>query len=787
MSRCVRLAARKLDSFTKLPGGLVDYWAHSGRGDAPDQRGSGHLLADHLRAVAALASGFADTFGSAQWGYLAGLWHDLGKYRIGFQRYIHQTFDPDAHIERPVAGREKTHSLAGAAYALHKRNDEFGRILAFLIAGHHAGLPDRLPEPDGAPAAASLQARLAHADGLAEYQQTITATIPADILAGEIPTCRVPGDQDGYALWLRMLFSALVDADFLDTEAYFTPEKAKARGRYPSLAALKDALDEHLQTVSAVAAAGGLSLVNAKRAEVLAACRAKAAMPPGFFTLTVPTGGGKTLSSLAFALEHALKHRKRRVVYAIPYTSIIEQTAEAFRKAFADLSEDCVVEHHSNLDIDERKEDHANRLAAENWDAPLVVTTNVQLFESLHAARTSRCRKLHNLVDSVIVLDEAQMLPRDFLAPVLRTLTLLVEHYGVTVVLCTATQPMLTSRREPITGRLLLEGIDAAREIVDAPESLFADLNRVDVHLPEDFRQAVAWETLAEDIRRHDCVLAIVNTRKDARELCQLLGDDAVHLSAAMCAEHRSHVIRGVRARLQGQRDGIDPRPLRVVSTQLVEAGVDLDFPVVYRALAGLDSIAQAAGRCNREGRLDGAGQVVVFVPPHGAPPGLLKQGEQATRDLAGRGLLEDPLVPTTFRTYFDRLYAQADTFDRQEILGLLRPDRAAFRTAAQKFRLIDDDSETVIVPYRPDDGSGEASPVHGWLAALANDGNAKWARRKLQRYTVNVRRRLFDAMLAQGDVEERGGLWVALSVAYDRQFGLVAGGQFIASQKLII
>lgn len=761
----------------------MEYWAHSGRADEAGRVAGGHLLADHLRAVAALASGFSESFDSSQWGYLAGLWHDLGKYRAGFQRYVRQT--SDAHIEGKVTGRDKTHSTAGALHALDRLGRGAGRILAFVIAGHHAGLPDSDPA-DGGNTSLKHRTGPTNSDSQREYREALAEAIPQDIRGAMAPGTLCEAAKADAALWLRMLFSALVDADFLDTEAYFTPEKATARACRP-LAALKDALDEHLRTVSADAAAGGLSLVNAKRAEVLAACRAKAALPPGFFTLTVPTGGGKTLSSLAFALEHALKHGKRRVVYAIPYTSIIEQTAEVFRKALAGLGEDCVVEHHSNLDIDERKEDHANRLAAENWDAPLVVTTNVQLFESLHAARTSRCRKLHNLVDSVIVLDEAQMLPRDFLAPVLRTLKLLVEHYGVTVVLCTATQPMLASRHEPITGRLLLDGIDAAREIVDTPESLFAGLNRVNVHLPADFRQAVAWETLAEDIRRHDCVLAIVNTRKDARELCQLLGDDAVHLSAAMCAEHRSHVIAEVRARLQDQRDGTDPPPLRLVSTQLVEAGVDLDFPVVYRALAGMDSIAQAAGRCNREGRLDGAGQVVVFVPPHGAPPGLSKQGEQATRDLAGRGLLEDPLAPATFRTYFDRLYAQADTFDRQEILGLLRPDRAAFRTAAQRFRLIDDDSETVIVPYHPDDDSGEATPVHGWLAALAKDGNAKWARRKLQRYTVNVRRRVFNAMLAQGDVEERGGLWVALSVAYDRQFGLVVGEQFIASQKLII
>jgi CRISPR-associated endonuclease/helicase Cas3 len=731
----------------------------------------GHLLDDHLRSVASLAESFAAAFGSGETGRLAGLWHDLGKYRPGFQHYIRQT--PDAHIEQRVTSSDKTHSLAGAAYALHRRGDEFGRVLAFLIAGHHAGLPDRQPEPDGAPAAASLQARLSHPDGRREYEETLSSAIPPDILEAEVPTCRVPGNETGYALWMRMLFSSLVDADFLDTEAYFDAAKGARRGQYPSLREMKVAFDTQMSAMSARVGPHSTS-IQRHRADVLARCRASAALPPGFFTLTVPTGGGKTLSSLAFALEHALAHGKRRIVYAIPYTSIIEQNAAVFRHVFARLGENAVIEHHSNLDVDERTEDCASRLAAENWDAPLIVTTNVQLFESLHAASTSRCRKLHNLVDSVIVLDEAQMLPRGFLAPVLRVLKLLVAHYGVTVVLCTATQPALASRREPGTNRKVLDGIDDARSIVGEPEALFKALERVDVHMPADFSARRSWDEIAGEIRRHDCVLAIVNTRKDARELFkQLKDEEAVHLSALMCAEHRSAAIAGIRERLMARQRGISVRPLRVISTQLVEAGVDLDFPVVYRALAGLDSIAQAAGRCNREGRLAGNGQVHVFVPPHRSPPGLLLQGEQTTRELAATGRLLDPFGPETFRNYFDLLYGKGD-LDEEDVLDLLRHDRAAFRTAAQRFRLIDDDGETVIVPYAPGDMPGSASPVHAWLTALAKGGDAKWARRKLQRYTINVPRRLFDRLVEQGDVEERAGLWLALDSRYDPVFGLL-------------
>ncbi|MEO6967341.1 MAG: CRISPR-associated endonuclease Cas3'' [Rhodanobacteraceae bacterium] len=766
----------------------MDYWAHSSRSDSPGGPFGPHLLADHLRAVAGLASGFAAAFDSHEWGYLAGLWHDLGKYRPGFQRYIQQTHDPDAHIEGHVAGHDKTHSSAGALHALDKLGEGLGRVLAFLIAGHHVGLQDWEP---GDGAGASLKCRIAkeNVDSWREYNEAIAQAIPADILASEKPTAVSPAAKAGFALWLHMLFSCLVDADFLDTEAYFSPEKAAARGKYPSLTEMKVALDEHLRDMTKRVAASGSSPLNVKRAEVLAACREKATLPPGFFTLTVPTGGGKTLSSLAFALEHALAHGKRRVVYAIPYTSIIEQSAKVFRGAFKSLGEDLVVEHHSNLDVDPRKEDHANRLAADNWDAPLIVTTNVQLFESLHAARTSRCRKLHNLVDSVIVLDEAQMLPRDFLAPVLQTLKLLVEHYGVTVVLCTATQPMLASRHEPVTNRKLLDGIDDARAIIDAPEHLFAALKRVDVHLPVDFSNPTSWESLAADIAQHDCVLVIVNTRKDAHRLFKLIPQEgAVHLSALMCAKHRSNVIASITQRLAAKRCGKDTRPLRVVSTQLVEAGVDLDFPVVYRALAGMDSIAQAAGRCNREGLLPHPGQVHVFVPSKSGLPGQMRQGEQTTRELAATGRLTDPLAPATFRDYFDRFYGQdADgKFDREGILELQKPERAAFRTAASKFRLIDDDGETVIVPYNPSGGANDASPVYGLLGAFAKDGNAKGIRRELQRFTVTVPRKQLEQLLAQGDIEERAGLWLSLDSRYDPVFGLLLPDDQFAASALV-
>ncbi len=335
---------------------------------------------------------------------------------------------------------------------------------------------------------------------------------------------------------------------------------------------------------------------------------------PGMYSLTVPTGGGKTLASLGFALEHARLHNKRRIIYAIPFTSIIEQTASVFRSV---LGKDAVVEHHSNIDDpyiekregqpdNDRDNDSVRKLAAENWDAPLIVTTNVQLFESLHASRPGRCRKLHNLTDSIIILDEAQQLPRDFHQPIVRVMNQLSETFGVTWLLCTATQPVLEAIHDPLN-REEMEELRHVREIIPNPAELSTHLKRVEITFA---RESQSWEDVAHKLAAQTCVLCIVNTRRHARELCSLLpnDDNTLHLSASMCASHRSHIISEIRQRLAARRNG-STRPLRVVSTQLVEAGVDLDFPCVFRAMAGLDAIAQAAGRCNREGKMAGLGQ----------------------------------------------------------------------------------------------------------------------------------------------------------------------------------
>ncbi len=723
-----------------------------------------HDLAEHLTSVAALAACHARSFGAEDWAHLAGMWHDLGKYRPRFQRYIRLAsgFEADAHIKGEGYGKAP-HSTAGAMLAC----DRFqvpGRVLAYLIAGHHAGLYDWF---------GGLDVRLDSTDSRDELNEALAQHPPANILdhGTFTPDLRtIPGGKAGFALWVRMLFSCLVDADFLDTEAYMDAGKAGQRGKWPTVQNLLEPFDRFMAEKATTAAP---TPVNLLRADILRQCREKAQETPGLFSLTVPTGGGKTLSSMAFALEHAKKHNKRRIIYVIPYTSIIEQTADIFRGIFGDA----VIEHHSNAEVEPGAENSKSRLASENWDAPIVVTTNVQFFESLFAAKTSRCRKLHNIVESIVVLDEAQLLPPEFLQPILDVLNLLKTHYGVTVVLSTATQPALTTR-EYFDVKNNMRGLDNVREIMSDPDLLYSQLERINVRLPDAWHTSVSWDVLASEISQRESVLAIVNRRKDARELWQRLPEGKLHLSALMCGEHRSQTIKQIKARLK------DNIPIRVVSTQLVEAGVDVDFPVVYRALSGLDSIAQAAGRCNREGRLTEQGEVVVFVPPEGKLPEMIRNGINATISVLHHRP-NRPLDRLFFKGYFERLYTACNLDQRQivdelKMNGKLDCDLAVnFRTAADKFKLIqDEDSAPVIVRYRGVDDKDETIDI--LLNTLRKEGSERWLMRRLQRYTVTIHHREATKLHSQGDIEVIiPGLYAQVSDwLYDKNLGLLLDGQ---------
>jgi CRISPR-associated endonuclease/helicase Cas3 len=730
-----------------------------------------HDLADHLRAVANLASQHAHRFHSSDWAFLAGLWHDLGKYRPRFQHYIRQIsgFEADAHI-KGEAGKAP-HSTAGALLAC----DRFGlagRVLAYLIAGHHAGLYDWNSDNS------NLEYRLQQENSRDEFNEALAQHPPVDILdhGTFFPDLRaIPGGKDGFSLWIRMLFSSLIDADRLDTEAYMDAEKSARRSDWPPLLSLIEPFDRAMLSKAITASP---TKVNLLRADILHQCREKAQGAPGLFSLTVPTGGGKTLSSMAFALEHAKRHDKRRIIYVIPYTSIIEQTADIFRSIFGDA----VIEHHSNAEAGPDKENHKSHLACENWDAPVIVTTNVQFFESLFAAKTSRCRKLHNIVDSIVVLDEAQLLPPEFLQPILDMLNLLSKHYGVTVVLSTATQPALSTRTY-FDADNNMRGLDNVREIIDDPDALYLALERVRVRLPVDWNVRESWDTLAEKITQRGSVLAIVNRRKDALELWQRMPEGTLHLSALMCGEHRSHIIRQIKARL---KEGI---LTRVISTQLVEAGIDFSFPVVYRAIAGLDSIAQAAGRCNREGELE-QGEVVIFIPPQPAPAGHLRKAEDACRSVL-HGHAGKPLERSLFALYFEKFY-HACNLDAHGIVSLLKVDGSTlginFRSAAEKFKLIqDEDSASIIVRYRGPNGDDES--IEKWLNTLKRKGPDRWLMRKLQRYMVTIPRRDAMRLLAQGDIEEPfPGLFVQTNdLLYHDLLGLTIDGLLFPASAFVV
>lgn len=741
-----------------------------------------HSLEEHLREVGRLASAFADAFGNSDWGMTAGLWHDLGKYKADFQDYIRARSGYERDEAEEGGPGKVDHTAAGAIHAIERMGLP-GRLLAYLIAGHHSGLPDWMKdEAEGR----GLSERIAEKRHL---EESLEGGAPTLILEAITPRSNPSGKQiepEHIHLWVRMLFSCLVDADFLDTEAFMDPERASHRPGVPDLESLRFRYDAYMDAKQSGAAD---TPVNRIRRRILADCRQGAQKTPGFFSLTVPTGGGKTLASVGFALDHAILNGKRRIIVAIPFTSIIEQTASTLREVFG---EEAVLEHHSGLDPD--RETQQSKLATENWDAPIVVTTNVQLFESLFAARTSACRKLHNIVNSVVILDEAQMLPPEYLKPILSGLRGLVDNFGVTAVLCTATQPALVGRigGEKFQNKDSFEGLPlgAVRELMTSPGGLAKELTRVKVERHRNGDKPCSWEDLAADLNVLDQVLCIVNTRRDCRALFDLLTPGAIHLSALMCGEHRSEVIAGIKASLK------DGDPIRVVSTQLVEAGVDLDFPVVYRALAGLDSIAQAAGRCNREGRLPALGRVVIFTPPKAAPMGLLRKGEDATKSLLRtRPELVEGLSPEAFQAYFETFYGAVNRFDAKDIQSLLAgPDarkfQIQFRTAAKRFRLIDDaDQKSVVVWYE-----GARFKSRELLDELRKYGPHRRLMRRLQRCTVTVPERAWKGLLEQGAIQElmgpdgKGlGIWgQCVPELYDKTFGLRLEGPAFQGDEFI-
>jgi CRISPR-associated endonuclease/helicase Cas3 len=707
-------------------------------------------LAAHLDKVANSAAAFADAFGARLWGEVLGNCHDLGKLSDKFQHRLRlfgkESVDAGAEEDDPHTARVD-HATYGARFVAENAGAIFGQLLAFCIAGHHTGLPDETSSDD-----ATQRSTLRYKLDASKYPVP-DVPVPNLVLPKLTSTLKQAAGRNECAFQLafftRMLFSCLVDADWTRTEEFCDPEKSAARrllkagqGR-PQLAALKNHLDASLQKKQEIA---GSTEVNRQRAIVLQHCRHTAHLSPGFFSLNVPTGGGKTLSSLAFALAHADAHNLHRVVVAIPFTSIIEQTADVYRDALGPLAEAGLVEHHTNLQP--ARDTRANRFGAENWDAPLIVTTNVQLFESLFAYRTTPCLKLHNLARSVIVLDEAQTIPVELLKPALAALRELVLNYGCSIVLCTATQPALEHRDD------FEIGLRNVRPIISDAVPLFHALKRVEVcrlkKLPD--------SELAQRLAKEKAVLCIVNTRPHASRFYDQVAEESepgecFHLSTWMCGAHRRTVLKMIRERLKAHQ------PCRVVSTQLVEAGVDLDFPVVYRAEAGFDSIAQAAGRCNREGLLP-IGLTYVFEAEEEPPAGLLRAAAQAGKELSS--IYSDPLAPDAIEAYFRLLYwSQKQNWDKHHVMEKMKfqNNRALlqFREVASAFRMILDDQLPVLVPcYK------KAAIIHDKLMT----GKLPFIpQRELQPYLVSIRKEALWKMQERGFVQEHeSGVWLLLN-----------------------
>ena len=686
----------------------------------------------HLRDTGKRAAAALESVGCAEFGRATGVLHDLGKYTAEFQA-------------RLQGGRRVDHATAGAKFAINRYGAVLGKMLAFCIAGHHAGLANGVNGSRISALIDRLDQEVAEPDPVWAKEVVVPELSPPHLK---------PRDKDSAAFcaafFIRMVFSALVDADFLDTEAFYATvgDTWKPRGQHPDLRELSARLDAYLRLLTANAAS---TAVNDLRQEVLSHAREHAAQPPGLFTLTVPTGGGKTLTSLAFALDHAVRYGLARVIYVIPYMSIVEQTAAVFRSALrkdeADEA-DFVVEHHSTFDEDQirgREAKEKLRLAMENWDAPVIVTTAVQFFESLFANRPSRCRKLHNIANSVIILDEAQTLPLQFLRPCVAALDELARNWHASVVLCTATQPAL-GEAHGFPG-----GFQDVKELAPDPGRLYRTLKRTRIH-----RQGTMDDAeLSDCLRAERQVLSIVNTRRHARELYELIGDEegAFHLTTLMCARHRRETLDTVRERL---RTGA---AVRLIATSLVEAGVDLDFPVVWRAAAGLESIIQAAGRCNREGHAP-LGNVYVFEPADGEgrkPPPEIAQFAAAAASVMRRH--DDPASLPAIADYFGEVYwlTGSDALDAKRILPMISERRRGldlpFETIARTFRLIETPMVPVIVPYRGAGGDDRACERTLTTLELGIQPPGRVAR-LLQPYVVQVPPWVRATLLAAGAAE---------------------------------
>ncbi len=668
---------------------------------------------EHQLGVAKLAESFAAEFGMGECGRLLGLLHDKGKEQKEWQKYIQGVTGYNKEYSHVKNG--PNHAYVGAIIA-QKQYPHIAPLIAQPIAGHHRGLYDYI-----------------------DYIEETKQEIPKDVSIDEAILFQLPQlpKLEKYDLHhlVRMLFSCLVDSDSLDTESFMTPEQSCLRGSQKSMPKLLKMLEKHLQKLKEKA---DETEVNKIRNYVQAQCVSQSQGGVGFYSLTVPTGGGKTLSSVIWALHHAIKNGLHRIIIAIPYTSIIVQTAATLKLIFG---ENNVLEHHSNVNPEEVKNEELRerlQLATENWNYPIIVTTNVQLFESLFSNKRSDCRKLHNIAKSVIILDEVQTLPMDFYKPITNTLDTLNRVFGTSILFTTASQPILCGRIEGANPKESFDAIHTIHEIIPPEVRLYEKLRRVKLQFIE---EPCSYDEIVEMLSKHRIVLCIVNTRRDAKEIFDRLPQDGIrlHLSRMMCPAHISATIEQLKEILK-----TNDQPIRVVATQLIEAGVDIDFPVVFRQEAGLDSILQAAGRCNREGKY-GLSTTYVYSlnKEHTLPPGFITQTNNAR---IAMGKNHDWFSPEAMTSYFRQLHSRIDSFDKKQIAKLLYKPACEFEQAAHQFQLIDDQTIPVIINW---------NDSINFYHQLITQGPSYSLMKKLGKYSVNVRRRNFKELQSIGAVEE--------------------------------
>lgn len=644
-------------------------------------------IKEHLEGTAERAGEFAEKFGKKEWGYCCGMLHDIGKYSEEFQRKIQE--DTNDRVDHATAGAQVCKERGG-----------YYSILSYCIAGHHAGLPDY----GNTAMSSSLCGRWKKR--ICDYH-----AYKDEIKIPKLDTDPIVFSKDrnmDFALgtFIRMLYSCLVDADFLDTES-FMKNGDTGRNSGESMETLQNRLEKH---ISEWLKNTDTDTINGRRTEILKNCIKEGKQKEGIFRLTVPTGGGKTLASLAFALEHAVKNHKDRIIYVIPYTSIIEQNAQVFREI---LGEENVLENHYNVDYESSEEFKPMQLASENWDKPVVVTTNVQFFESLFANKSSKCRKLHNIANSVVILDEAQMLPMDYLKPCTAMLQELVDGYRTSIVLCTATQPTLDA---------FFRENALIKELCPRMEEQFQFFQRVNYQNLGKIR----WDDLLEKLKRENNALCIVNTKKAAQMIYKEIdGEGIYHLSTSMYPKHRKRVLKKIRERLKNNEKCI------VISTSLVEAGVDLDFARVYRQIAGLDSMIQAAGRCNREGKRKLSDSMVYIFDLEESYP---VQSQRQQMDVS-KGILQDYADIADLKAitdYFTRLYHYRGTsLDKKKIMDEFQKMECNFAKVAKEFRLIEENTRMIFINREPE--------ADEWLQELRIKGVTRERMWKAGQYCIQV------------------------------------------------